>query len=133
MRKLAEVEDAKALMSEAQDWSIWRWLLEKSRVRQTADKGTAALDELEKKVKAGWSKELKAAYKAAGSDSVATRVKKADEEARQARIAAEEMFDEAERRLSAGLAREAARKAIHAYELREKAIRKAEAAARLRK
>jgi len=123
--------------TEAQDWSIWRWLMEKSRVRNAADKGTAALDELEKNVKAGWPKELKAAYKAASRDSedhlaiLARRVKDADDRAYRARMDAEETFDEAERRLSAGLAREGARKAILAYELREKAIRRAEAAGRL--
>ena len=43
---------------------------------------------------------------------------------------AEQMFDEAEKRLSASMAREASQVAIDAYDLREKAIRKAEAAAR---
>ena len=58
------------------------------------------------------------------------RVKEADDEAYRARMNAEQMFDEAEKRLSASMAREASQVAIDAYDLREKAIRKAEAAAR---
>ena len=42
------------------------------------------------------------------------------------RLDAEGTFDEAERRLSAAVAREGAQKAIASWELREKAIRKAE-------
>jgi hypothetical protein len=40
------------------------------------------------------------------------------------------MFAEAERRMSAAMARDAARKTLESYDLREKAIRKAEAAGR---
>jgi hypothetical protein len=40
------------------------------------------------------------------------------------------MFDDAEKRLSASMAREASQVAIDAYNLREKSVRKAEAAAR---
>jgi hypothetical protein len=40
------------------------------------------------------------------------------------------MFDEAEKRLSTSMAREASQVAIDAYNLREKAVRKAETAAR---
>lgn len=29
MQKLIPVEEAKALMTEAIEWSVWRWLLEK--------------------------------------------------------------------------------------------------------
>jgi hypothetical protein len=56
------------------------------------------------------------------------KVKEADDEAYRARMDAEETFDEAERQLSTSLAREGCRKAIHGWELHEKAIRKAEAA-----
>ena len=58
------------------------------------------------------------------------RVKEADDEAEEARLEAEDTFDQAERRLSAGMAREGARQAIASWELREKAIRKAEALGR---
>jgi hypothetical protein len=55
------------------------------------------------------------------------KVKEADDAARHARTDAEKTFDEAERRLSTTLAREGCKKAIHSWELHEKAIRKAEA------
>jgi hypothetical protein len=139
MRKLLEVEEAKALMTEAADWSVMKWLREKKRVRKTADKANDALDALNEEVKAGWKEELKAAYKkqdsSGGDPQIASFVKSvrhADEEAYRARMEAEETFDEAERQLSAAMAREGCRKAIHSWELHEKAIRKAEAAAGLK-
>ena len=142
MHKLIEVETAKALLAEASEWSIWKWLLEKRRVREIADRGTEALDRVEKKVKAGWSAELRKTYREAGREdsngidpklrAALRRVKEADEIADDARLDAEATFDEAERRLSADMAREGALKAITAYELREKAIRKAESVGRPR-
>jgi hypothetical protein len=54
-------------------------------------------------------------------------VKEADDAAYHARMAAEEIFDEAERQLNTDLAQEGCQKAIHSWELHEKAIRKAEA------
>jgi hypothetical protein len=141
MQKLIAVEEAKALMNEAQDWSVWHWLLEKRRVRATADKATEALGELEKKVKAAWGDDLRRAYRELEAkrprekaDSVDPRIKLAvqrvkdlDDEAYQARMNAEETFDQAEKQLSTEMAREGAQKAIESWELREKAIRKAEA------
>jgi len=137
MRKLPAVEEAKALMTEARDWSVWRWLMEKGRVRAAADRATDALGELEKKVKAGWSEELR---KAAGNGRLRSldpelkpelqQLRQAEEAAEASRLDAEATFDEAERRLSASMAREGAAKAILSWELREKAIRKAEAIGR---
>ena len=137
MRKLLPVEEAKALMSEARDWSVWRWMLEKRRVREKADRATDALGELEKKVKAGWSEELR---KAAGNGRLRKldpdlkvaleELKQAEEAAQASRLDAEATFDEAERRLNAGMAREGAQKAITSWELRERAIRKAESIGR---
>jgi len=139
MRKLPAVEEARALMTEAQDWSVWHWLTDKRRVRATADRATEALGELEKKVKAGWSDELR---KAAGNGHLRSldpelkselqQLKEAEETAETSRLDAEATFDEAERRLSANMAREGAQKAITSWELREKAIRKAEALGRKR-
>jgi hypothetical protein len=158
MHKLAQVEEAKALMNEAKDWALWRWLWEKSSVRATADRANEALDALEKKVKATWSDDLKKAYreveaqasldsnprakhqyekaKAEAKDvdpeikQAIQRVKEADDEAYNAHIDAEETFDEAERRLNTDMAREGAQKAIDSWDLHEKAIRKAEAVGR---
>jgi hypothetical protein len=156
MQKLAEVEEAKALLSVAREWSIVRWLTEKRKVREIADRGTAALDAAERRVKAGWSEPLTNAYAElcppsdddpfAASEfefvkqqaaavpepirTAAKRVKAADDVAYEARMQAERTFDEAERKLSASLARRGADEAIKAYELRYAAIDAAEAAGR---
>ena len=158
MQKLAAVEDARRLWAEAQEWSLVRWLWEKKRVRTTADAAVAAFDEYEKRVKAGWSDDLKKAYRELDAQAAADgnakarrqydkareeakdvdpelklaakRVKQADDAAYDARMAAEDTFDEAEKRLSTDLAREGARQALASYDLREKAIRRAEAAGR---
>jgi uncharacterized phage infection (PIP) family protein YhgE len=155
MHKLIPVEEATALMNEAKDWSLWHWLFEKRKVRAAADSAVDALSDAEKKVKASWNDDLKKAYReleaqqAYENDRRANRryekakeeaknidpeikqavlkVKEADDVAENARLDAEDTFAEAERQLSAGMAREGAAKAIHSWELRMKAIRKAEA------
>ena len=158
MQKLTAVEDAKNLLDVAKDWGVWKWLTEKKRVRSTADIAWEALEEYEKKVRASWSDDLKKAYQElvaqaaldsnpkakrqyekakeearavdAETKAKAQKLKQADDEAYRARMQAEETFDEAERRLSTSMAQEGSRQAIEAYGLREKFIRKAEAAAR---
>ena len=150
--KLPEVEAAKALMTEAMTWSVMKWLREKKRVRKTADRADAVLDQLSASVKTQWTDGLRTAYEALvaqasvarnelkqqrGAQSldpeatrIAKKIKEADDEAYRARMDAEKTFDEAEIQLSTSLAREGCRKAIHGWELHEKAIRKAEAAIR---
>jgi ribose 1,5-bisphosphokinase PhnN len=145
MRKLTEVEEAKALMTEAVEWSVMRWLREKKRVRKVADTANDALDALEQQIKRSWSAELTAAYGELATskqprgrndnDSIsaetrlaARQVKQADDQAYLAHMDAEETFDEAEKQLSTRLAREGAAKAIASWELHESAIRKAEGA-----
>jgi len=157
MRKLPAVEDARAIMTQGMEWGIWKWLLEKKRVRAIADEARAALDEMEAKVKASWSDDLKIAYNKLVSqednsksarkgdrpgrkaetqkiDPKATAavkpVKQADDEAYNAHEAAEDIFAEGEKRMSTSMARDGARKALEAYDLHEAAIRKAEALAR---
>ena len=146
MRKLAEVEDAKALMTEAMGWSVVKWLSEKKRVRKTADLANAALDRLDEEIKARWNDELKTAYsKLDGNSSggaprkqasqdvdpqvmlLAEKLKESDDEAYRVRMDAEDTFDEAEKKLSARLAREGCQKAIDSWDLHEQAIRKSEA------
>lgn len=149
MEKIAEVETAKALMTEALAWSVVKWLREKKRVRKTADLANAAIDQLSQALKSRWPDHLRAAYEALsarGNGSKAERnqksslplvdsevlvivrkVKEADDEAYSARMNAEEIFDDAEKKLSTILAREGCRRAIISWELHEKAIRKAEA------
>ena len=137
MRKLPQVDEAKSVMREAMQWSVVRWLKEKRRVRKLADLANAALDELDREIKASWPDELKTAYAAlseAGSrardDSKdfeqARRIKRADDSAARARAHAEETFDQAEDELSARLAREGCLQAIQSWELHEQAIRLAE-------
>jgi hypothetical protein len=147
VRKLPEVEEAKALMIEAVDWSVFRWLFEKHRVRETADRANAALDKLDQAVKSRWSRDAKASYKEltakaggarqreSASQAIdpqvrlfAQKVKELDDAAYRARMAAEDTFDEAERQLNTDLAREGCQKAIQSWELHEKAIRRAEGA-----
>ena len=157
MRKLPAVEDARAIMTEGMEWGVWTWLLEKKRVREIADKARAALDECEAKVKATWNDDLKIAYNQLVSESgdlkqaqqkakpankqeapkidselmaAVQRVKEADDDAYNAHEDAEDVFAEAEKRMSTSGAREGARKALLAYDLHEAAIRKAEALAR---
>lgn len=150
MRKLQEVQEAKELMNKAMEWSAFKWLFEKSRVRETADRANAVLERLERSVKSHWSEEMKAVYKhASAKHSHAERLesgeaqpngsidsemmlligklKATDEAARRARNDAETIFDEAEKKMSTTLAREGCKKAIHSWELHEKAIRQAEA------
>lgn len=145
MRKLPEVEEAKALMAEAMDWSVFTWLFQKRRVRQTADRANEALDSLNHAVKEQWTAEMKATYKSlsgkgrpkgngAGAEHIdeetrilVGQVKQADDAAYRARMTAEDTFDEAERQLNTDMAREGCRQAIHSWLLHEKAIRKAEA------
>ena len=150
MEKLPAVENAKALMTEAVAWSVMKWLREKKTVRKVADQANAALDQLNQAVKDRWPDGLRDAYQAlvAQAAGIATargqqeppspvadpqalfsakKVKETDDEARRARMDAEETFDAAEKQLSTAVAREGCRKAILSWELHEKAIRKAEA------
>jgi hypothetical protein len=145
MRKLSEVEEARALMTEGIEWSVVRWLREKKRARKAADRADAALDALNQQTKDSWNEELKAAYRELAAAAAANpgkhsstidspamvlakTVKKADDAAHRARMDAEDTFDEAERQLSTRLAREGARKALVSWDLQEAAIRKSEAA-----
>jgi len=157
MKKLPAVEDARAAMTQGLEWGVWKWLLEKKRVRGLADVARAALDEQEMEVKLTWSDEYKLAYNQLVSENgdtkqarrkskaakpaangkvdvkvlaAVTKVKEADDDAYNAHEDAEEVFAEAEKKMSTSMAREGARKALEAYDLHEAAIRKAEALAR---
>src|SRR5579883_3520413 len=127
MQKLVPVEEAKALMTEASDWGVWRWLTEKKKVRIAADAAVDALNAQDKKVKAAWCDDLKKAWREVELETSRSRqkyeeakeaakhiapeikeavrkVKDLDDEAETARLDAEDTFDEAERKLSAGMA-----------------------------
>jgi hypothetical protein len=154
MESLPEVETAKALMTEAMTWSVMKWLREKKTVRKTADLANAALDRSSQSVRERWPERIRSAYEAlvmpaAGTSSarrqqtppsaldpeaalIARKSKETDDEAFRARMDAEQSFDDAERQLSTSLAREGCRKAIHSWDLHERAIQKAEAVIRLK-
>ena len=156
MKKLSAVDDARAVMTQGLEWGVWKWLTEKRRVRALADEARAALDELEMNTKLGWSDDYKLAYNHLVSENddakqarrksksvrsttegkvnakvlaAVTKVKEADDDAYSAHEDAEDLFAEAERKMSTSMARDAARKALEAYDLHEAAIRKAEALA----
>jgi hypothetical protein len=148
MKKIAEVEQAKTIMVEAQEWGIWRWLTEKRKVRLAADSCNDALARTEKRVLESWPDEMRAAYDelAAENGSAKKRHKKIDaetiemvrkikdalDEAERVRLDAEDIFDRADRALSTSMAKQGTHRAIEAWEMREKAIRKAESAAKAR-
>ena len=122
MHKLAAVDEAKALFEEAKGWGVWGWLTEKGRLRRTADSAWEALEACEGEVR----KSLDAATR----KEAAQQLRKADADATKARMDAEAQFDEADRRMSTGMAREGAQMAIDAWTMREKIIRKLEAMGR---
>jgi ElaB/YqjD/DUF883 family membrane-anchored ribosome-binding protein len=146
VRKISRVEEAKALMNEAVDWSGLEWLLKKRRVREALDEANAALDKLNHEVKSRWKREIATIYQnlakpGCGSRAhsnvsdcdpeirlLAKKVRDADDAAQRARMKAENTFAAATRQWSTHLAREACRQAIRSWELDEKAIRIAEAA-----
>ena len=141
MQTLKEVKDAKALMTEAKDWSVMKWLTEKKRVRQMADKANSTLDRVEQEIQDSWDEELKRAYAHANGKSngtpvaaelerLAQGIKETHDAAIRARMDAEDTFDKAEKRLSTRMAREGCDKAIAGWDLHEQAIRKAQSAIR---
>src|SRR5215468_230755 len=89
MEKLIPVEEAKALFTEAQDWSLWRWLKDKKKARAAGNAATEAFDTLDKKIKDSWAEDLKKAYRELEAEAAADgnaksrrQYEKAKEEAR---------------------------------------------------
>lgn len=156
MHSLESVETAKALLDEGKQWGVWKWLTEKKRLRAAADRAWADLEEVEKDIKSSWSNDLRKAYRELQLRSTvdgnkkareayekaveaakdldaelkrfAARLWKEDAEAFAARMTAEDTFDEAERKMSVPLAKQGSAEAIAAFEMRERFIRKADAA-----
>ena len=152
MEKLEAVENARNLMLEAREWPVWTWLTEKSRLREAANQANEALDKFEEKIKQSWSEELKRAYRELEADNdnepdrdskeldqpieispeihaLAKEIKIAHDAANEARMRAEETFAVAESRLNISMALDGTVQAIESWDLKENAIRKAEAAA----
>jgi hypothetical protein len=69
VKKLVLVEEARAIMTQGMQWGVWKWLLEKRRVRGIADVARAALDDLEMQVKLTWPEDLKLAYNSLVSEN----------------------------------------------------------------
>lgn len=145
MKKIPEVIEAKALMTEAQEWGVWRWLTEKRKVRLSADNCNDALARAEKNVIASWPADMQTAYEILAAEAegkksrkkidpevldCVRKIKDALDEAERVRLDAEDIFDRADRALSTSMAKQGTFRAIEAWELREKAIRKAESAAK---
>ena len=139
MQRPNDVAEARALMTEAMDWSVMKWLGEKKRVRKSADACNATLDRVEKELQDGWSADLKAAYAnlngekstrkvPAEVESLAKALKAAHDAAIAKRMEAEATFEKAEKRLSVSMAREGCHIAIAGWDLHEAAIEKAEQA-----
>jgi hypothetical protein len=147
MKKIPEVVEAKAIMTEAQNWGIWRWLTEKRKVRLAADACNDALSRAEKNVIASWPDDMRSAYEqvSAGEKSKARgkkldpdlvdavrKIKDAFDDAERVRLDAEDIFDRADRALSTSMAKDGTFRAIEAWEMRERAIKRAESAAKVK-
>jgi len=149
MPTIPEVDKAKELMNEAIDWSAFKWLMEKTRLRQAGDAANSALDQLNQSVRSRWNGDAKALYTKLSSMPLADRqgqiaaasasannselllliqkVVEADDAAHTAAMQAQEAFNQAEKQMSIGLAKDGCRKAIYSWELHEQAIGSAEA------
>ncbi len=139
MNSLKEVEQARAIMKEAQEWSVLRWLSEKKKVRRAADAANAALRRQHEELKAEWPADLRRAYETLAAKSktdgfteetvqLAKKLLQADTKANAAHEQAEATFAEAEKRLSTMMARQGCAEALRSWDLLEEANAKAAAA-----
>ncbi len=139
MQSLKEVEQARVIMKEAENWSVLRWLSEKKKVRRAADAANAALHAEHDDLKACWPDDLRRAYDAIsgkgrpdgiGDDvlRLANQLHQADAKANAAHEQAEATFAEAEKKLSTAIARQGCAEALRSWDLLEKANAKAAAA-----
>lgn len=133
MKKLAEVEQARALMTEAIDWSVMNWLSQKKRVRKAADRANEVLNATEAEIRKKWSPEFRSIYDESVVASpemkhLASRIRREHDAANRFRMEAEKTFDGAEARLSTAMAREGCRQAIEGWDHHLEAIRLAESA-----
>jgi hypothetical protein len=136
MKKLSEVEKARALMSEAIDWSVMKWLTEKKRVRKSADRANEVLNEVETELRGKWSSKFRLVYEKSGLASpeikqLVSRIRREHDAANRFRMEAEKTFDAAEKRLSTAMARDGCRQAIEGWDHHLEAIRLAETALEL--
>ncbi len=131
MAKLSEVEQARALMTEAIDWSVLKWLGEKKRVRKSADRANEVLNAVEQDIHRRWNPTFRSAYEKSGDappdiKRLAKKIREEHDLANKLRLQAEDTFDVAEKRLSTAMAREGCRQAIDGWDHHIEAIRLAE-------
>lgn len=131
--QLTEVEQARALMTEAIDWSVMRWLIEKKRVRKIADRANEVLNATEQEIHSRWSTAFRKVYENSGAAApeirmLAKQIREEHDLANKFHFQAEDTFDVAEKRLSTAMAREGCRQAIEGWDHHVKAIRLAESA-----
>ncbi len=131
MAKIIEVEQARALMTEAIDWSVMKWLAEKKRVRRAADKANDTLNAVEQDIHSRWSLTFRSVYEKSGDASsdlkrLARKIREEHDLAVKFHLQAEDTFDVAEKRLSTAMAREGCRQAIEGWDHHVQAIRLAE-------
>ena len=140
MSKLKEVEQARAIMNEAIDWSVLRWLSEKKKVRRAADAANAALKAEHERSIVQWPAILRRAYDAIAAKEqtnglseeivrLAKQLHSADVKANDAHEQAEATFAKAEKERSSYVARQGCAEALESWDLLEKANAKAAAAA----
>ena len=139
MNRLKEVEHARAIMNEAIDWSVLRWLAEKKKVRRAADAANAALRAEHESIMSQWPADLRRAYHAVATKAqtdgfseeivrLARQLHSADVKANTAHEQAEATFAKAEKERSSYIARQGCAEALHSWDLLEKANAKAAAA-----
>ncbi len=143
MANLPEVQEARAVMTEAKDWSVMKWLSEKKRVRKVADAANARLDAIEKEIRAKWDPRVEKAYASLRSSAspdaeadvlrLARSIRHNHDEALSLRMEAEAIFDKAEKRLSIAMAREGCQLALRGWDAHLEAISDSEKAVTLRK
>lgn len=120
-----QVVEAKDLLDGAKEWGMFTWMSQsnKDRVRSAIDGSTEILRQEVVKVKKSWSAPLRNAYNGRNGDPKTRRAvrKLLDAEEALAQVTAQckTTFDEAERELNAGKARQGAVQARQAIEIHE--------------
>lgn len=119
------VIEAKELLEDAQDWGMFSWMSQsnKDRVRSAIEGSTQVLDREVEKVKQSWCTAFQQAYNRRNGDlklkRAMAKLHAAEDSLTQLTAQCKATFDEAERELNAGKARDGAMQARHAIEIHE--------------
>ena len=123
-----QVVEAKDLLDDAKEWGMFTWMSQsnKDRVRSAIDGSTEVLRQQVTTVKKSWSASLRNAYNGRNGDPKTRRAvrKLRDAEAALEQVTAQckTAFDEAERELNAGKARQGVVQARQVIEIHEKVL-----------